>query len=448
MPRDCTDPPGACPGEYDEQSQSCHLVSNIMTRKGKKTVTSLKEKKEIAKLKSELKRMKVSDKPFRTAGGRAGEQIGRLFGYGDIGRNIGKFLGSGIGAIFGSGDYQMVGQSPKYNVFLNDQIPKFSTGRYNNVVCHREFIGNITGTTAFTNNGYAIQPGVSTTFPWLSTIASGYQEYRIHGMMFQFNSLITDFVTSGAPGVVVMATSYNADAPLYTSKVDMENSEYAVAVKPTHNLAHFIECDPEQTVLSKLYTRSGAPPAGQDLRIYDLGNFQLATQGNPNQLIGELWVTYCVEFMKPVLPQANLTGDYVHILRANTSGTAMFGLIQTQIYANPLNVVITANTLTIPGGWPADSYKLEIVHNGTAVAISGSYTPTITNGTLVNGFSGNTFPVSLCPGSGSPPQISVITQFTVVDTTLPVVVTFPGTGTVPTSSQIDIYLMPMGNWSG
>lgn len=342
----------------------------------------------------------------------------------------------------------MVGQSPKYNVFLNDQIPKFQTGRYNNIVCHREFIGNITGTTAFTNNGYPIQPGVPATFPWLSTIASGYQEYRVHGMMFQFNSLITDFVTSGAPGVVVMATSYNADAPLFTSKVDMENSEYAVAVKPTSNLAHFVECDPEQTVLSKLYVRTAAPPEGQDLRIYDLGNFQLATQGNPNQLIGELWVTYCVEFMKPVLPVSNPTGDYVHILRANTSGTSIFGTIQVQIYSNPLNIVLTGNTLTIPAGWPSDAYKLEIFHNGTAAVIGGVYTPTVANGNLVPGWSGNSFPVALSPGSGSTAQLSVAMQFTITDTTSPCVLTFPGTGVVPTSSQIDIYLVPIGNWSG
>jgi hypothetical protein len=246
---------------------------------------------------------KKKNKPFATVGQSLGTAVGSLLGSSSIGGGVGRWLGKGIGSIFGSGDYEMVGQSPSYNVLSNgNQIPKFSSTRATNIVCHREFLGDITGTTVFTNRRYPINPGSPTTFPWLATIAQNYQQYRIHGIIFEFRPLITDFITNGAPGVVIMATNYNADEPLYTTKQAMENSEFAVSVKPTRDLIHAVECAPGQTVLSELYVRPGGLASNLDLKFTDLGNFQFATQGNPNQLLGELWCSYNIEFFKPLLP--------------------------------------------------------------------------------------------------------------------------------------------------
>lgn len=239
--------------------------------------------------------------PFADAGQIAGNALGTMFNQPWM-KGVGRWLGSGIGAIFGSGDYTMVGQTPQYNVLTNGaQVPQFKTGNKTNVICHREYLGDINGSTVFTNHRYRLNPGDPKTFPWLSTIAAQYQQYRFHGIIFEFRPLITDFVTSGAPGVVVFATNYNADAPKYTSKIQMENSEYAVSVKPTTGLIHGVECAPGETPVKQLYVRTGKVPEGQDLRLYDLGQTQFATQQNPNQILGELWVSYCVEFFKPQL---------------------------------------------------------------------------------------------------------------------------------------------------
>jgi len=64
---------------------------------------------------------------------------------------------------------------------------------------------------------------------------------------------VTDFVTNGAPGVVIMAANYNADAKNYTTKQEMENSEYAVSVKPTRDLIHGIECATDHTIATALH---------------------------------------------------------------------------------------------------------------------------------------------------------------------------------------------------
>lgn len=315
--------------------------------------------------------------PFADAGAIAGDRIGKFLGYPML-RGVGKWLGSGIGSILGSGDYQVMGAQPKYNVLASDvQVPNFSSSRQTNIVCHREYITDIVGTSGFNITKYAVNPGLEETFPWLATVAQNYQEYRIHGIIFEFRSLITDFVTGGAPGVIVMATNYNADAPLFSSKQEMENSEYAVATKPTLNLIHGLECAANQTVLPEKYVRTGDVPTGQDLRMYDLGNVQVATQGNPAQLLGELWISYCVEFFKPRMP-TSVGGevDSVELRRTNFSAPSPFGLIGLgKTGGLPASISPTVLTWTAQ---PGNKYMVQLTWVGSVAALVTAATLTTT----------------------------------------------------------------------
>jgi len=316
--------------------------------------------------------------PFADAGAIAGGAIGRTFNMPYM-KAVGKWLGSGIGQIFGSGDYQMVGGNAKYNVLTNDrQIPQFVASERTNIVCHREYLGDITGTTTFTNRGFALNPGVADTFPWLSTVAKGYQQYRFHGLIFEFRPLITDFVTSGAPGVVVFGTNYSADAPLFRTKVEMENSEYAVSVKPTCNMIHAIECAQAETPISKLYVRSGGVPAGQDLRLFDLGTTQLASQGNPVQLIGELWVSYCVEFFKPKLPEdIGIDAKSQSINRSVFTNGNPLGTAAVTTRGDLPGVTVAGTTIFFDATVPAGLYTISVIWSAdVAVAVTvPTFTP-------------------------------------------------------------------------
>jgi hypothetical protein len=320
--------------------------------------------------------------PFADAGAITGQRLGSMFGMPML-KGVGRWLGSGIGTILGSGDYSVVGAAPAYNVLSNgNQIPKFASTKQTNIVCHREYLGDIFGTAGFNNTSYPLNPGMAVTFPWLSSIAQNYQQYKFHGIIFEFRPLITDFVTNGAPGVVIMATNYNADVPIYTTKQEMENSEYAVSVKPTRDLMHGVECATTQTVLSELYIRSGEVTAGQDLRLYDLGNFQFATQANPVQDLGELWVSYCVEFFKPVLP-TDVGGNILSagtnrssVTLANPFGSAVSGFFGT------LDLVVTVDTLTWTGQ-PGNHYVVVITYSGATATITG-FTKTLTGLTVTN----------------------------------------------------------------
>lgn len=396
-----------------------------------------------AKLKIAPQPKKKKKTPFSDVGSILGGGIGSMFGF-PAAQGIGRWLGSGIGSIFGSGDYEVVGQSPSYNVLTNGaQIPKFSTTRQTNVVSHREFLGDITGTVAFTNRQFPINPGSSLTFPWLSTIAQCYQQYKIHGMIFEFRPLITDFVTSGAPGVVVMATNYNADEPMYTTKQAMENSEYAVSVKPTCNLMHGVECASNQTVLSELYVRPAGLASNLDLKFTDLGNFQFATQGNPTQLLGELWCSYTVEFFKPLLP--NDVGGNIQsqsVSRNSISPAAPFGTLPLSSTGDFTGFAITQSSISFIGQ-PDNLYQISIMWNGTITAAVSFPTVTVTNGSLQLAYFNDTTAAAGAPTGGilsDKMSYNIMVKCTTSGSSL-VTVGLAGTGVYPTgTTTVDILL--------
>lgn len=447
-PRDCTE---TCFNNNVSWMNSpyTHEVPNTMANKNKKKSNKLSsEAVKIKQLSDQVKALKMSkpkSKPFSTAGAIAGKSIGSMFGNSALGGGIGRWLGQGIGSIFGSGDYQLAGSAPSYNVLTNGkQIPKFSSTSATNIVCHREYLGDIQGTSAFNNTLYPLNPGINTTFPWLSTIAQNYQEYKFHGIVFEFRPLITDFVTSGAPGVVVMATNYNADSPVYATKQAMENSEFAVSVKPTIGLMHGVECEMAQTILPQRYVRTGPVPAGQDYRLYDYGNFQFATQSNPLQDLGELWVSYCVEFFKPILPITS-GGDIRsgHVYRTNAAGLAPLGLGQS-FASGSLLLSVNSNSIS----WnvsPGENYLININWIGTAatilnpgISLTGlAYLPLYQNDTT--GFSfGATNGVSSTYYSIA---ILVTSLFDATSATI----TFGNSGVIPTASTCDIIVTQIDN---
>jgi len=168
------------------------------------------------------------------------------------------------------------------------------------VIKHREFICSITPTTAaFESLKFLpLNPGMATTFPWLSQIAKYFEEYEFHQLIFEFKSVVTTGNAS-AKGTVLMATQYNAIASAYTTQNQMENSQFSNSGKVADDVIHGVECDPTKVGGNlREYVRSGT--VTNDINGYDHGNFQVATIGaNADELIGNLYVTFTVKLSKP-----------------------------------------------------------------------------------------------------------------------------------------------------
>lgn len=192
-------------------------------------------------------------------------------------------------------------------------VPYIKNSRNGVIIRHKEYLGDINPSNAFENTLYPINPGLSKTFPWLSQIADAFQEYEFRGLCFTYKSMSSSSVLAeGANtslGTVMLATEYNASNNGYENKNQMENSEFSNSVKPSQNCRHFIECARSQTPLTRLYVRTGAiNTTTDDIKFYDLGIFQIATQGMQNTIdpdvnnsIGELHVSYEIQFFKPII---------------------------------------------------------------------------------------------------------------------------------------------------
>lgn len=178
----------------------------------------------------------------------AGGAIGTALG-GPLGGAVGSFLGGKIGhlveQITGFGDYKVMSNSIMSGGVTPPSIVN-TANRGGIIVRHREYIGDVLATTAFTVQSFMINPGLFNTFPWLSQIAMGYEQYKPRGMIFEFLSTSSDALlssaTSTALGTVSMATQYDVSDPPFTDKRSMLNHEWSNSRKPSMSFIHPIEC--------------------------------------------------------------------------------------------------------------------------------------------------------------------------------------------------------------
>jgi len=329
-----------------------------------------------------------------TTGGRmAGGGYGMAGPGGAIGGKIGGYLGKGLSRILGFGDYTVTSNSlvkEGMAIAPGEAVPSFGVIGHATRVRHREYIGDVlvpSDPLAFSNTSYTINPGNTTTFPWLSSLAANYQQYRFEGLVFEFKTLSSDISAGGALGSTMLATNYDVTESPYSDKVHLENSQYAVSAKPSHSQIHTIECDPTASTQNLWYVRDGSSStASSDNRFYDLGLFQIATAGLPGaagEVLGELWASYDVSLFKPeIVTQSNLSSKIVG--NTSVSKSAIFG-------TNPITTgtavsTVDTNTITFTrtGEYIID---FELVGTG-ATSITQSGTATVSE--LADGLTSTT----------------------------------------------------------
>jgi len=234
--------------------------------------------------------------------------------YGPLGALAGRGLGAGLAAVTGYGNYSVRSNSLGKMSTSVDMIPQFVKNDHSIRVTHREFVKDLVVPNSpgtFSLESFLINPANAVLFPWLATMARQYSQYKIHGMVFAYKTMSSDITAGGALGTVIMATNYNSIDRAFVNKIEMENSEFAVSTKPSMSLIHAIECDPKYSGLDVLYVRDPSYETldTNDRRFYDYGRFQLATTGLPGNTgttMGELWVSYDIEFMKPIIGGSGL----------------------------------------------------------------------------------------------------------------------------------------------
>lgn len=269
---------------------------------------------------------------------------------------------------------------------LSGDLPQLQNSANGVIVRHSEYIQDIGPTNDFKANTYPLNPGMDQTFPWLSQIAMAFTEYKWRGCVFTYKTTSSDLVTSTNPslGTVMMATDYNAVEEPFSDKRAMNNYEFTTSSKPSLSFMHGIECEKTQTANNILYTRDGKPPPNADIRLYDIGQFCIATQGMQSTAldatIGELWCTYEIEFLKPRFDvDAGLEFD---VYTGNTVSTATRLLGDPGAWSNYGNLggQLSSNDTTgyLRYEFPADSsdktFQIWMTSSGATASVNNATT--------------------------------------------------------------------------
>lgn len=387
-----------------------------------------------------------------------GMSLGAQWG-GYLGSKAGEYLGGAAQGLFatysGLGDYQIRGNALMPGI----SNPNPHGGQVFNGC---EYLGDVISGPKGTFNNFVlpINPGLEGTFPKLSQFLANYDQYVIEGMYFEYRSMSGDALnsTNTALGQVVMCCDYNVLNPPFASKQMMEEYEGGVSIVPSANAKFFVECARSESPMDILYTRTGTIPANSDLRMYDLGNFQIATNGLQADYVnlGELWVCYQVAGLKSKI-YAGL-GNYNNALEVYTTGfsnTAPLGTTTyTKNYANPpfyanpvsgtvqpfWSIQTSGTVLTFPLSPLVQTYKMILFWTGTGAVSAGFPTLTYTNCITSAGS------YYYAPEGAVTTENMMLTLYVVANVPNNVAsIAFSGGGTLPTGTQeltIQIYQVP------
>jgi len=404
-------------------------------------------------------------------GGLAGSTFGPAGGL--AGLLIGRGAGAFLSKITGVGDYHVNGNSLIHPDSM-DQIPSFGNVQGGTRVRHREYIADILSSKAFLNRSFRINPANEGLFPWLSTMAQLFEQWKPMGIVFEYKSLYSDAVVASATtaslGAVVLATEYNALAARFVNKQQMENTQFVVSNKPSMCILHPVECERSQTPTDPLYVRlpTGLAIPG-DSRLYDLGTFQLATQGmqTDGEVIGELWISYDIVFYKPVLEQTLHEAQYLRLNMQNVqagfgSTLGLLGNTRT-VVSNSLPLTISGSAINLDAG--TQGYYMAVLRwNGAASSAPPDTSPCFSNFvncSLINDIArlpfstiaGNVLTNYVNASSSVPPSVLTDTNMQctimlrVIDNTLPasfLVTTINPFGYPNDASYGDFYFIYLG----
>jgi len=164
-------------------------------------------------------------------------------------------------------------------------------------VAHREYLGDVTGSVAFAmSKTLSVNPGLSATFPWLSRIALQYETYFIRKLVFEYETQ----ESTATAGTVMMAIDYDPSDVAPTSKTQLLSYKGAVR-SPGWAPVKMVAAIPAMNVHGPGRFVRGGLIANTDIKLYDIGNLHVATQGFAGATVaGELYVSYVVDLVSCV----------------------------------------------------------------------------------------------------------------------------------------------------
>jgi hypothetical protein len=250
---------------------------------------------------------------------------------------------------------------------------------------HKELVANISGSVDFTVAlSMALNPGLSTSFPWLASQAAAWETYHFHSLRYCYHTR----TGTGVPGSVILAPDYDASDAAPSSELAVSNYEDMREDAPWKDVCSILNESAMYPLGPRKYIRNGALSSNVDVKTYDVGTMHICTIDGTAVPWGKLWVEYDVTLETPAFPAGGFIQTAALIINGVTPTSASLLGTQTVLagsteFATVSGEIITFNT--------AGDYQVSIY--------SASATTSFNSSTLSAGSSFLSGPIS--GGSGS-----------------------------------------------
>lgn len=312
--------------------------------------------------------------------------------------------------------------------------PKQRMTRTGISITHREYVGEVRGSVAFSTNSLAtiitapavdlsINPGRFILFPWLCVTAGRYESYSFDRLKFDF----APSRGSGQIGSVMMLIDYDATDPLPFTKQSMLGNECIARSAAWDEFCLVADRKSLHKLGPDRFVRTGTLPAQADPNTFDCGRFTIATYGCSDDVtvIGELWVEYSVRLHTPNYdPESEYTNSSLKIISTTSTATTPF-LGPTYFGGLSININAAGNALQFnePGDFLVDlnwtgTTITDTYPTFTATGLTSTPLPNITSHNTAGTFGAITFSVRNLSPSGTLQLDLSPTSATVTATTL------------------------------
>lgn len=232
-----------------------------------------------------------------------------------------------------------------------------------------ERIATVNGSEIFANVlSIPCNPGLASSFPWLSGHAILYESYTMHSITYRYKNL----KGTGSPGNILMSFDYDTlDAPPATA-IEQSQSTVWIDGAPWRIFELKVPCRTPK----KLFTRGSTIP-GTDLKTYDYGRLHVSAEGcTDDSAHGYLEVEYNVE-----LSDKQSGGATSSTPASSTSLFSFRGATQTVAFAGvfPYNTIVTnplgiisdgAGNFTLPPGTYQVTWQIYLYPDGPATTFA------------------------------------------------------------------------------
>jgi hypothetical protein len=200
--------------------------------------------------------------------------------------------------------------------------PQISQSMRSSRVVQRELIlASVAGSTAFTvQNFLHLNPGLSTVFPWLSTIAVNWEQYTCH----KLRACWVPIAPTSTQGDILLSPNYDSSDPQPTTETQAANTYGATSSSCWQPFCIEFDQKAMMGLGPRRYVRNCA--VAGDLKTFDVGTLAVCSVNETGtSAVGKLYFEYDFEFFIPQMDPSPATAPLQ---------TSMFTRSTQQIFTN------------------------------------------------------------------------------------------------------------------